>query len=212
MRSGATARTVLVMRAHHRLSALLTMTTLVASCAGSRRLDPPPAPPAIVPAIPYPTEPPAPGTGRILIDIVDGPSDVQIRSLQPMGMIWAPLCTSPCVVDLPPGPHELSFLLRGDRERSDTDTVTVSPAPSMYRRQLLQRSSSPVMLVGGYVIGYTGVLALLGGLLISTLPDSSNGRNIALTGAAMTAGGGLMFYLGWPTEKPGAVTQVRLSP
>lgn len=190
---------------------------LAASCAGTRRLDPPPAPAAIVPPVAFPAEPPPPGTGRIVLDVVDGPSDVQIKVLQPVGAIWSPLCTSPCVVDLPQGPHELNFSLRSDHGHSDTDTVMVPPATSMYRRQLAQRESSPALLVGGYAIGYTGITVLLTGLLLAAfengLGDGGHvGRNTALVGAAMTAGGGLMFYYGWPTEQPSAVTHVGLSP
>lgn len=204
------------MRAHHRLAALVTTTMLTASCAGTRRLDPPPAPAAVVPLVAFPAEPPPPGTGRIVIDVVDGPADVQIKSLQTVGAIWSPLCTSPCVVDLPSGPHELNFSLRSDHGRSDTDTVMVPPATSMYRRQLAQHESSPALLVGGYAVGYTGIMVLLTGLLFAAVQTSFDdgghaGRNLALVGAAMTAGGGLMFYYGWPTEQPSAVTHVGLS-
>ena len=92
-----------------------------AACFSVHRLPPPAPPPQVVPAIDH-GGPPAPGLGRILID-VDGESatvtEVQGatieagaggRALTGSFEVSRTLCTTPCKVDLQPGPHTLRFV------------------------------------------------------------------------------------------------------
>jgi hypothetical protein len=189
---------------------------VAAGCAGTRHLDPPPPPAAVMPQVALPP-PPAPGTGRVIVDVVDGRAEVQIRTMQPGGAQWRPMCATPCVIDLFPGRVEASFLVGN---HGDTDFIDVPPGTSVYRRQLLERDESPVLLVAGYTVGYFGILTAFTGLMISAIENVDNtnrttthvGRNVGLVGVGMSIAGGLMFYYGWPTVRPAAVTQFAVPP
>ena len=183
-------------------------------CAGTRHLDPPPPPPAVIPPVPAPQTPLPEGMSRVIFDVVDGPSELQLKTMQPSGAVWKPMCTTPCIVDLFPGRIEASFALGG---RGDTTSIDVVPGTSVYRRQLVERESSPALLVAGYAVGYTGLSTLLLGLMVSALENVDNpgrtthvGQTISLVGLGMSVGGGLMFYYGWPSERSASVTQFSL--
>lgn len=171
-------------------------------------------PTMVVPMVGVPQEPPPPGVSRVLFDVTDGPSLIQIKTTRPDGVSWGPLCTTPCAADLPAGQHDLSFQLRSDPGHGDSDLLTVVPGTSVYRRTLGERSTSPGLLLGGYVIGYSGILVLLSGLMFTALESRTEhvGRNTMLVGLGMTLGGSGMFYAGWPTEQQGSVTQFALPP
>ena len=187
---------------------------MLVGCAGTRHIDPPPRPVAIIPQVAIPQDPPAPGVSRVLFDVVDGSSLIQIKTQQGNNVMWGPLCTTPCAADLPAGQHDLSFQLKSDPGHGDSDLLTVVPGTSVYRRSLGERSTSPGLLLGGYVVGYTGLLVLMSSLMITALETNNEhaGRNTALIGLGMTFTGGLMFYEGWPTEQQGSVTQFALPP
>jgi hypothetical protein len=186
---------------------------LVAGCAGTRHIDPPPPPAPLYPAVHLPTTPPDSSTSRVVFDVVDGPTQIQVKSPQPGGAKWEMLCAiTPCAADLQPGQHEISFVLNSDSEYNDYTTLVTAPGTSVYRRQLGIRTSHPILLGAGYTVAYTGMLVTLFGLLLSAIEASDNhgpgdGRNVTFTGLGMMAAGGLMFYYGWPSEQPGSVTQ-----
>lgn len=173
----------------------------------------------MVPPVPVPPTPLAPGIGRVIFDVVDGPSELQIKTAQPSGAVWRPMCTTPCVVDLQPGRVEASFVLGG---KGDTASIDVAPGTSVYRRQLTERKTSPGLLIGGYTVGYTGLSLLLVGLVVGAFENADNfddtgrsthvGRTVSLLGLGMSIGGGLMFYYGWPSERAAATTQFALLP
>lgn len=166
----------------------------------------------VVPMVGVPAEDPPPGVSRVLFDVTDGPSLIQIKTQNATGVMWGPLCTTPCAADLPAGQHDLSFQLKSDPSRADNDLMTVIPGKSVYRRSLGERSTSPGLLLGGYIIGYSGISVLLFSLLISAFDTGNAARNTAIVGGAMTIGGGIMFYEGWPSEQPGSVSQFALPP
>jgi len=166
-------------------------------------LEPPPPPAATVPAVPRPPTPPNEGMSRLIVDVVDGPAEFQLKQAVP-GTSWLRMCDTPCVIDLVPGRYEASF--RQGRERGDYTTLDIVAGTNVYRRQLVERTGSPGLMIAGYVIGYTGITTLLMGLMISAFDTRNAGRNTALVGLGMTLGGGAMFYVGWPTEQPAAAT------
>ena len=184
-------------------------------CTGSpRHLDPPPPPAAVVPDVGAPAEPPPPGVSRVVFDVTDGPTLIQIKTLMGAGVGYVPLCTTPCVADLPAGQHDLSFQLRRDPGRGDNDLITVPFGTSAYRRTLGERSSRVGTLYSGYVIGSIGLMVVwMSGM--STLGSSSSDhavRDAMLFGAGLMALGLGLTYAGWPTEQPGSVTQFATSP
>ena len=187
---------------------------VLVGCAGTRHIDPPPQPVAIIPQVAVPQDAPAPGVSRVLFDVVDGPSLIQIKTQQGNNVMWGPLCTTPCAADLPAGQHDVSFQLKSDPGHGDSDLLTVVPGASVYRRSLGERSTSPGLLLGGYLVAYTGMLVLLSSIVVTAAESSNNhsGRNTAMVGLGITFVGGFMFYEGWPTEQQGSVTQFALPP
>ena len=195
------------------MRAALGLVALV-GCAGTRHIDPPPPPVQIIPPVGVPAGATPPGVSRVLFDVTDGPSLIQIKTMRAEGAFWGPLCTTPCAADLPAGQHDISFQLKRDPAHGDSDLLTVVPGTSVYRRSLGERSTSPGLLLGGYLIGYSGLTVLLFSAMVTALESRSDhaGRNMAYVGLGMTVVGGAMFYEGWPTEQPGSVTQFALPP
>lgn len=194
------------------LAGLLIVTV---SCAGTRYIDSDPAPPAVLPPVALPQEPIPAGMGRVVLDTPEGPASVEIKYPTETGaMGWRPLCTSPCVADVPVGNHEISFVMRDNPKRNDTAVVPIAAGTTVYRRNLTERDDSAFMLGAGYFVAYTGITVLLIGLLIAAIPDVTGnaGRNTAIVGAGMTVGGSVMFYYGWPSVKKGQGTQFMLQP
>src|SRR5579862_3283600 len=148
------------------MRAAIGLVVLVA-CAGTRHIDPPPVPVQIIPPVGVPPDPPPPGVSRVLFDVVDGPSLIQIKTMRAEGAFWGPLCTTPCAADLPAGQHDISFQLKSDPGHGDSDLLTVVPGTSVYRRSLGERTTSPGLLLGGYIIGYSGIVTLLMSAMIA---------------------------------------------
>ena len=63
------------------------------------------------------------------------------------------LCVSPCVLDLPVGPHVLSFTTSGSNAKTDQTTLIFSEAPMVYRRALGNKERKPLWFAGMGVIG-----------------------------------------------------------
>jgi hypothetical protein len=159
-------------------------------------VDPPPA-----------SFPPAPGLGRVYVDVVDGP--IRVRVVKPVTVTETlndeqfeteeledqAACTSPCVLDLPLGKHLLAFPVRG-AGGVDLASVTASSSPTVYRRALGWRQSGGAGFVLG-VLGasFGGVSAVTGAALLPTgLAKDSHGLTLAggITlgvGALLTAAG-----------------------
>jgi hypothetical protein len=107
-----------------------------------------------------PTAPPAPGLGRVLVDTVDGPARVDrvnertalvgVNPLSPDsggGVQAAPLCVTPCAIDLPYGWHELRFVLADPvarRARFGTD----EELDRLDRHERLRAATAVPVLVG----------------------------------------------------------------
>src|SRR5580692_12919282 len=153
----------------------------LAGCAGARHLDPPPIPAAIVPAVAMPSTAPPPYVARVVFDVVDGPATIQFKTIQSIGAVWLPVCTTPCVADVPIGIQNVSFQLRSDPSRGDSDQVLFVPGTSVYRRALGGHDSNAGLLVGGYFVAYTGVSTLMMSLLMLSLGGGTSGaRDVAL--------------------------------
>ena len=194
-------------------STILGVATVVTTgcLAGTRKLDPPLPPARAIPNVAMPTTPPEPGMSRVIVDVVDGPATLELKTRQPQGG-WLPMCRTPCAIDLPPGLTEASF--RIDEERGDYTQIEVPPGTSVYRRKLVERSGSPALAVGGYTLAYLGLVTILSSAVVTVADtrDGHAGRNTFFVGLGLTFIGGAMFYEGWPSERPGASTQFGLSP
>jgi hypothetical protein len=180
-------------------------------------------PEAIVPAV-QTGGPPAEGTGRLVVDVTDGPAPVQRVVLEPQPfesngrrdyvLVEKPheLCPhAPCVANLPVGNILLGFPVIGNDDL-ESELVHVGPEPSVYRRTLSVYTPSSG---AEYVLGIIGTA--LGGTSLVTgtvfLPIGLAKDNTGLTTAgAVTLGAGallltigiLMIHGGAPTYRPGA--------
>lgn len=141
-----------------------------------KELPPAATPDRVVPTIAANTSPPAAGTGRIVIDVVDGPTQVHRVNMdaQPLdngtdhptyafNESYAVLCDpSPCVVDLTPGNVLLGFPVIGNRNALEVELVHIGTEPSVYRRALSRSGGGGA----GYVLGIIGTT--FGGISVVT--------------------------------------------
>lgn len=186
----------------------LASTLLFAGCV--RQLPPPPAPEPVVPAVETASDP-APGQGRLVIDVVDGPTEVQRvhmraepfddgQGRQRFRFTEAPelLCSaSPCVVDLAPGNVLLGFPVVGDEHDLDVELVHLGEETAVYRRSLSHYNENEgAMWVLGIIATSLGASSAVTGmaLLPIGLSDDSDGMTIA--GAVTLGGGALLTTLG----------------
>jgi hypothetical protein len=151
-------------------------------------------PPAYVEAVapPIDTSRPAPdGTARLVIDVVNGPTPVEQQHMVPqphskdgsrigyeLVAEASPLCTTPCVVDVPPGNLLLRFPQLGTDDY-EVDLVRVGPDPSVYRRSLSVYNEDSSTF--GILATSIGALPLVAGtaLLPIGLARDSNGMTVA---------------------------------
>src|SRR6185437_12226539 len=146
---------------------VLILQVLALSAAGCIHELPPRETPGPV-AAPPASLPPAPGLGRIYVDVVDGPTYVRVvkpvtvtetvndEQFESEQLEDQTTCTSPCVLDLPLGKHLFAFPVRG-AGGVDVARVIASPSPTVYRRALGWRQRGGA----GFVPGVVG--AALGG-------------------------------------------------
>lgn len=214
------------------VGALVLASTLI-STGCVRQLPPRPAPEAIVPSTSTTSEP-APGKGRLVIDVVDGSTPVQRVHMKAEPLedgqgrtrfrfyeAPEPLCeTSPCVVDLTPGNVLLGFPVTGDDNPMEVELVHVGEEPAVYRRSLSHyRRNKGTLWVLGIIGASLGGTSLLTGtaLLPLGLADGNDGMTIA--GGTTLGGGALLITLGVlairadsPIYRPGSAIHFPLAP
>jgi hypothetical protein len=181
-------------------AAALILPVLALTAAGCIHALPPRETPGPVVPPPAAISPPAPGLGRIYVDVVDGP--VRVRVVKPITVTETvndeeleseeledqATCTPPCVLDLPLGKHLFAFPVRG-AGGVDLVRVTASPSPTVYRRALGWRQRGDA----GFVLGVLG--ASFGGASFVTgaalLPTG-----LAKDSHALTLAGGITLGVG----------------
>ncbi len=187
-------------------------------CACSvERLPPPQAPTRDVPeTVVVPIAAPPPGTGRVLLEANgEAAHVVEVSATDDPAVVGVrPVCTTPCVVDLPYGPHPLVFRSKQDPDRESETEVEIGPRPKIVRHALGERHDGGAAYTLGVVMLVLGsVAATTGGILWSA---GAAGRSDALTPSAqsLTVAGGTTALLGLPlllasrpTERPGATTE-----
>lgn len=183
-------------------------------------------PPRTLPAeIVVPPDPPAPGSGRVILDTDGEPASVvEITSgaLPTSGALTAtvvgvrPLCTTPCVVDLPYGSHPIVLRSTSDESRQSETELDVGAHARVFRHTLGERTDGGGLRMVGASILTLGILAVAAGAVMWAAGGaSSHGSPSLLTGGeVMTAGGGggvllsiPFLVMGRPTERPGSTTQ-----
>lgn len=188
------------------------------ACFSQRELPARTQPPRELPAIAIEPAPQAPGTGRMALDSTDGPAVVDEVVANSSGEIFAgrgfafasaastkPVCTTPCVADLPYGNHQLIFRSVGN-DGSYVSTVVAGAKPSIYR-VAPTRTSGPTAHTLAFTIDMLAVMALVLGPSMMVAASAraahdsghadefrSNGATITLVGAiALGVGIGIDF-------------------
>ena len=216
----------LIARGLPRVGIALMALTLATAC--TKRLTPE----HVVPEVDVATPPPE-GHGRLVIDVVEGPTPVQRVRMEPepiesdSGRVsyqfrekMEGLCdATPCVLDLRPGNLILGFPVIGDEDALQIDLVHVGLETSVYRRSL---AISDTRTGGGYTFGIVGTAlgatAMVTGtaLLPVGLADDNSGLALA-GGITLGVGTALMAFSIWlinknaPTYRPGSWTHYPLS-
>lgn len=197
---------------------------LLAGCDVAQ-LPPPEAPRRLVPAdVDVPLEPPSPGTGRVIIE-TNG-ERAKVVEITGHATAWAggesaniigvrPLCTTPCVVDLPYGLHPLVLRSVDDEARQSEAELEVGSRARVFRHTLGERSDGGGLRTAGATLLTLGLIAATAGALMWVAGSSTaDGSQVSATGQLVTgtgAGGVLLsipfLFAGRPTERPGATTQ-----
>jgi hypothetical protein len=188
-----------------------------------RRLPASPIPAPMIPAVAQ-TAPPAPGMGRLVVDVVQGPTPVQVAGLSTspiqrgsvttyrLGLARQPLCSpSPCAADLPLGNHVIQFPVIGNDDW-DEELVHIGPDPSVYLRDLsLYQPASGAGYALGIVLESVGAASAITGVALLPVGLSKGNDGLTTAGAITLGAGALMIgvgYLLWrkdaPTYRPGS--------
>jgi len=178
------------------LRAVLLLTVTTYGC-GIRYLPPPAAPQRVVPQVELEPEGPGEGEGRVVIDTEGVPARVvNLRA----GLFSRALCITPCAVNLPLGPHELSLQSRADPRRMSTGVVSVGTRPSVYQHALGHHDDNAVfrtIAVSSWSLSLLSLLTggLLWGLFEATSTDDSS-SGVVDAGRTMVYGGGILAVVG----------------
>jgi hypothetical protein len=204
---------------------MTTTVPLLVLVACVKQLPPAPTPAPIAPAIPV-TAPAAPGTGRLVVDVADGPAPVQrivmdaqpvkdARGLTRYRLNEAPalLCNpSPCLTDLPIGTNVvLGFPVRGSTD-TEVELVNIGPDPSVYRRALSEyHGDTGATRVMGIIATSLGAASAITGAALLPIGLSKDNSAMTTAGGITLGGGALAIVLGIlairadsPTYRPGS--------
>jgi hypothetical protein len=199
-----------------RMRATFTLPLFAAACV--KQLPPAPIPPATPP--PIAQTPVAEGSGRLVVDVVDGPTTVQRVRMQPTKLehgfrfVEVPevLCAStPCVTDVPTGNLLLGFPVigRGDME---VELVHIGPEPSAYRRALSEyHDDTGALRVLGIIAASLGGASAITGTCLLPIGLSKDNDSLTWAGGITLGAGAVLLAIGiWaintdaPTYRPGS--------
>jgi hypothetical protein len=199
---------------------------LVAAGCGVERL-PAARPPARVvpPDVDLPADPPAPGTGRVILETDGEPAkvvEITGAATASTGGYTAtilgvrPLCTTPCVVDLPYGSHPIVLRSLSDETRQSETELEVGARAKVFRHTLGERNDGGALRTLGGSLLTLGILAATTGAVMWLAGNASNNGSSSLTASGqlvtgLGAGGVLLsipfLVAGRPTERPGSTTE-----
>jgi hypothetical protein len=186
----------------------LPLVTVFLAAACVRHLPPAPVPEAIVPRVAG-VVPPEAGRGRLVVDVVDGPVEVQRVHMKSEQLTDdqgrarfalyespRPLCPlSPCVVELPPGNVLLGFPILGKSDGLEVELVHIAPGTTVYRRALtiFESGAGPGRTLGIVSTSLGGTAMMTGTALLPIgLAKDMDGMTLA---GAITLGVGTAFLV-----------------
>lgn len=195
---------------------------------GVERLPAANPPAKVVPTgLDIPPDPPAAGTGRVILETNGEPAtvvEITGAATASNGRYTAtivgvrPLCTTPCIVDLPYGSHPLVMHSLSDETHQSETELEVGARAKVFRHSLGERKDGGAARTVGSSLLTLGLLAAAtGAVLWAAGASNTNGSDLASKGQLVTllgAGGiGLsipLLLVGRPTERPGSTTQWNL--
>ena len=172
-----------------------------------------------------PPDPPPPGSGRVILDTGGEPASVvEITSgaVPSSGALTAdvfgvrPLCTTPCVVDLPYGSHPIVLRSTSDEAHQSETELDVGARAKVFRHTLGERTDGGGLRMVGASMLTLGILAVAAGTVMWAAGSTSNhgSPSLVTNGEVLTMGGagGVLLaipflIMGRPTERPGSTTQ-----
>ena len=186
-------------------SALILHGLALATAGCFHELPPRATPGPVVP--PAATLPPAPGLGRIYVDVVDGP--VQVRVVKPIRVTETvndqqfeseeledqATCTSPCVLDLQLGKHLLAFPVRG-AGGVDVASVIASRSPTVYRLALSWRQRGDAGFILGVLGASFGGASFITGAALLPTGLAKDDHGLTLAGGITLGVGALLTAVG----------------
>lgn len=198
-----------------------------------KRLPPAPTPARVAPAVAT-AAPLEAGHGRIVVDVVEGPTPVHRLRMdsEPRAdeqgrtryrFFEAPptvLCAAaPCVADLPVGNILLGFPVIGDPGAMETELVHIAPRATAYRRSLSvyedHRGTGNVLGIIATALGTSA--GITGAVLLPVGLDKDN-DSLATAGAITLGAGAAVMAIGiWairrdaPTFRPGSAIHFPLA-
>ena len=189
------------------ISALLLCTC---ACSSVIQLPPRAAPAATLPNLALPREPIAEGSGRLVIDVVDGPMQV---TLVPSSTTWRPSdprqlrCITPCIRDLPFGIYDLYFSNSlSDKRVGDSSLVEIVSGTTIVRHAPGIHRAAPQYQPFPDLLNTIGAILVIGalGAGFTKGPQSAAPIMLSLGGAMLVFGMSTHRYAG--EEQTGATT------
>jgi hypothetical protein len=143
---------------------------------------------------------PNPGNGILVVDVVDGPTEVALFKVDTIR------CTTPCWLELSPGEHMLEFKREDPRfgTQYDNTIATVTPETQVLRRALGRHEVlKPTRLKVAQAIFFASYVFMAAGALATLFPDRQGHRDPIARGLGL---GGLSA---WVLSLPLTVGTVR---
>lgn len=197
-----------------------------------KNLPPAPTPALVVPPQVEQSAPPAAGTGRLVVDVVDGPAPVERVRMDPQPVTTATgrtayrfdekpdnLCpAAPCITDLSPQNILLGFPVIGDPNGLETEMVHIDEGTNIYRRSLSEyHKRSPG--VYGILMTSLGGTAMMTGAALLPIGLAKDMPGMTTAGAVSLGVGTLALTLGIialrgnaSTYRPGSMIHFTLDP
>jgi hypothetical protein len=164
-------------------------------------------PPTHRPAQQLPTVPvdvPAsPGQGQVVFDVEQGSAQVEAITAQ---QVWSgtyvhgsatetvPICVTPCVANMPFGPHKMRFRLLHDSHFNGDEMITVGSQRSIVRYNPGRNHVRVGGLVGGLtLVTLGGVTGIVGLAMSATESGRSTGSELLISGVTATLVGMILW-------------------
>lgn len=193
---------------------LVGLVAVLATGCGVQRLPPASPPAKVVPTdVDVPSDPPAAGTGRVILDTNGEPArvvEITGAATASNGAYSAtivgirPLCTTPCVVDLPYGSHPLVLHSISDETHLSETEIEVGARAKVFRHTLGERKDGGPLRTAGSSLLTLGVIAVTTGAILWLAGSASHSGSSSLTsnGQLVTGlgAGGILLSIPFPSQ------------